>query len=102
MIKMNLLAFTTKMFSQIIDFTKKYSDYFAINFAGHYHIPWHQNIIEGGYQIIIVNSLRPLIRTFKLMFYEPRIGILKVIPKNDKFEYQYKIVFIPYEGEKQI
>ena len=99
-IKMSIAAFSVKDFHTIKQFTKNYEDYLAINFAGHYHYPFHQYILDGGYEVIILYALQPLFQKFKYVFYKPRIGLLKVKSKVDKFDFSYKYLMVPYEDSE--
>ena len=94
-IKTDIIGFSIPKFEKIKQFTRKYRDYFAINFAGHFHYPMHQYIMDGGYDIIIQYSLKP---ESQYLFYKPRIGLVKVTPTPDKFKFQYKYVLIPYDS----
>ena len=96
-IKVDLSAFSIKDFNTIKQFTRNYADYLAINFAGHYHYPFHQYILDAGYQLIVQSALKPLTETYKFLFYKPRIGLLKVKPKGNKFDFAYRFVMVPYE-----
>ena len=97
LLKFDILAFPVSQFNIITLFTKLYSQYFAYNFAGHYHFPWHEYVTKGKYQIICVNSLKPLIDAVKFIFYKPRIGMIRVIPKSDRFEYKFSILVVPMD-----
>ena len=96
LIKMNLMAFTPELFKIIANFIYQYREHLGLDFAGHYHYPWHEYVPEGGYGIYILKSLKPLFTWETIAFYKPTIGILRVIPQNEKFTYKYKHVLIPH------
>ena len=94
-------AFSPREYAQIADFTIRYKDYLAINFAGHYHVPFRQYMLQGGYQFIAVSSLHPpyeiFIYKYRWIFYEPRIMFVKVIKDGDGFKYRTRTIVVPYD-----
>ena len=96
MLKMNLVGFSLRRFNKIKEFVNKFRDYFAISFGGHYHYPFHQYIIGGGYKVIVQYALKPFAKYF---WYKPRIGLVTVKPNDKKFKFRYKYIMVPYEEE---
>ena len=88
-------SFTTHKFKKLISFTYKYKSNIAINFAGHYHLPWRQYVMEGGYEIIAVSSLHPPSKLFPWIFNQPRIMIVKASKGTEGFRYRQIMHIVP-------
>ena len=96
MIKMNIMAFTPELFKIIVNFIYPYRELLGLDFAGHYHYPWHEYVPQAGLEIYILKSLKPLFRWETFAFHNPTIGMLRVASEEEKFTYVYKHVLIPH------
>ena len=88
-------AFSPKEFKVITKFTLGYSDHLGGSFTGHYHLPWHQFVVQGGYSINVVEALHPVLAKYNI-FMHPTIMLVQVTPKEGNFKYSYERVKIPY------
>ena len=103
LIKSDLGAFSVNDFKTITSFTLEFQDYYYANYAGHYHIPWNQDIKEGGYKLYVVRSLhqpQQLVNTQILI--EPTVELINVTRQESGFSYKNLLVFLNQKGKELI
>jgi hypothetical protein len=103
LINADLAAFSTKDFKTITSFTLPFKDYFYANYAGHYHVPWQQDIVAGGYKLYVVRALhqqQQLENTSLLK--EPTLELINVTKQGSGFTYQNLLVLLNQKGTELI
>jgi hypothetical protein len=95
LIQADLGAFSVSDFKTITSFTLPFKDYFYANYAGHYHIPWYQDVTSGGYKLYVVRSLhqQQQLENSSLLL-EPTLELINVTKQGSAFTYQNLLVFL--------
>jgi hypothetical protein len=103
LIRADLGAFSVNDFKTITNFTLPFKDYFYANYAGHYHVPWYQDVSQGGYKLYVVRSLhQPSQLANTQMLEEPTLELINVTRKGSVFSYKNLLAFLNQTGKELI
>jgi hypothetical protein len=103
LIRTDLGAFSVNDFKAITNFTLPFKDYFYANYAGHYHVPWYQDVREGGYKVYVVRALhQPSQLANTKILEEPTIELINVTKQGNGFSYKNLLVFLTQKGKELI
>lgn len=76
-------AFSAAEEDMITTFTAPYGDHVYADFAGHYHINWHEGVNAGGYEVFVTDATWDD---------EDTLRIVRVSNNGERFIYDHELV----------
>jgi len=82
-----LAAFTTSEYRTLSEFASGFQDFLYADFAGHYHIYWHETLWPAGYELFVTEAVS---------FLFPNLSLVEVQREGDRFSYNHRwITLLP-------
>lgn len=76
-----IAAFSRSEFRTLSDFAAPFRETVYANFAGHYHVYWHETVGEAGYELYVTEAVSFLL---------PSLSLVEVSRESDGFRYRHR------------
>ncbi len=84
----SLAAFTRSEYRALSAFAAEFQDHLYADFAGHYHVYWHESLWPAGYELFVTEAV---------FFFLPNASLVTVYREQDSFSYRHKWTALPLQ-----
>lgn len=81
-----LAAFTRSEYETLSSFAEAFQNHLYADFAGHYHVYWHESLWPAGYELFVTEAV---------FFFLQNISLVAVYREQDTFAYRHEWIALP-------